>query len=158
MIQLWYRLLNHTICADDRALNKKSKCSDAHIQVQNLKKIVLVMSLKYTPVTQSILCLILFMYVRTTQSLKCSGHKSKKTICSLWFWQTCDFATRSRSSNPVRTGRPHARLWCKVWKTLFEQCPRKANNILPNQEPHQLSHKYVHRLKTVAYSWQAWYT
>ena len=83
MIQLWYRLLHHTICADDRALNKKSKCSDAHIQVQNLKKIVLVMSLKYTPVTQSILCLILFMYVRTTQSLKYSGHKSKKTICSL---------------------------------------------------------------------------
>ena len=37
-----------------------------HIQVQN-SKVVLVMSLKYTSVTQSILCLIFLMYARIIQ-------------------------------------------------------------------------------------------
>ena len=36
------------------------------------------MSLKYTPVTQSILYLIFLMYVRTTQRLNYSGQESKK--------------------------------------------------------------------------------
>ena len=38
-------------------------------QVQIKKKIVLVMSLKYTPVTQSILSLIFLMHVTTIQHL-----------------------------------------------------------------------------------------
>ena len=41
-------------------------------------KIVLVMSLKYTTVTQSMLCLIFLMYVRTMQCLNYSRQESKK--------------------------------------------------------------------------------
>ena len=36
------------------------------------------MSLKYTPVTQSILCLIFLMHVATIQRLNYSGQESKK--------------------------------------------------------------------------------
>ena len=36
------------------------------------------MSPKYTPVTQSILCLIFLMYVRTIQCLNCGGQESKE--------------------------------------------------------------------------------
>ena len=42
------------------------------------KKIVLVMSLEYRPVTQSILCLIFSMYVRTIQYLNQGGWESQK--------------------------------------------------------------------------------
>ena len=36
------------------------------------------MSPKYTPATQSILCLIFLMYVRTIQCLNCGGQESKE--------------------------------------------------------------------------------
>ena len=36
------------------------------------------MSLKYTPVTQSILCLSFLMYIRTTQHFVYSGEESKR--------------------------------------------------------------------------------
>ena len=37
-----------------------------------------VSSLKYTPVTQSVLCLIFLMYVRSIQHLNYGGQESKK--------------------------------------------------------------------------------
>ena len=40
-----------------------------HIQVQNCRNYVLVMSLMYLPVTQSILCLIFLMYVAAMHHL-----------------------------------------------------------------------------------------
>ena len=46
-------------------LHNKSKCSDDSHSSATLKKIMLVMSLNYTPVTQSILCLIFSVHVRT---------------------------------------------------------------------------------------------
>ena len=42
------------------------------------KKEVLVMSLRYTPVTQSILCLIFLKYVGTIQHLNYDAQESKK--------------------------------------------------------------------------------
>ena len=48
-------------------------------------KYVSVMSLKYTPVTQRILCLIFLMCVATLQ-YQTVVNKNLKTICSLWFW------------------------------------------------------------------------
>ena len=52
-----------------------------HIQVQNYK-IVYVMSLKCTPLTQSVLCLILLMCVATKYHYT-TVEKNLKTICSL---------------------------------------------------------------------------
>ena len=52
------------------------------IQVQNLKKkkkIVLAMSLSYTPVTQCIMCLTFLMYERTRQRVNYGGQESLKT-------------------------------------------------------------------------------
>ena len=63
-----------------------------------------------THITQSILCLIFLMYVRTIQHLNYSGQESKKAVCHLRMWHTCDFETRSRSSNLVWIGRPQTRL------------------------------------------------
>ena len=62
---------------------------------------VLVMSLKYTPVTQSILWLIFLMCVKTMQHLNYSGQemlnlKKKETICSLLFWHTCYLGTNTK--------------------------------------------------------------
>ena len=48
-----------------------------HIQVRNRKKNVLVMSPKYTPVTQSIQRLSFLTYVRTVQCLIYGGQESK---------------------------------------------------------------------------------
>ena len=49
------------------------------------KKKIMLMSPKDTSVTQSILCLIFLMYVRTIQLLNCGGQESKKTICTFSF-------------------------------------------------------------------------
>ena len=73
---------------------RKASAQTTHIQAQNYKNHVL--TLKYTLVTQSILCLIFlirlaFMYHETTLD------KNLKTIYSLWFWHTCDPEIRSRS-------------------------------------------------------------
>ena len=55
-----------------------------YTQVQQLEQKVLIMSLKYTSVTQSILCLILLMYVATMQCLNYSGHESQKQLGMNW--------------------------------------------------------------------------
>ena len=47
-----------------------------HIQVQKWRKCV--MSLKYTPVTQSILCLMFLMYLATVHCFNQGGQGSKK--------------------------------------------------------------------------------
>ena len=53
-----------------------SNAQMTHIHVQNLKKKI--MSLEYTPVTQSILCLIFLMCVLTTHNFNYSAQESKK--------------------------------------------------------------------------------
>ena len=47
-----------------QVVTRRTSTYTTDIQVQN-QQIILVMSLKYTPVTQSKLCLIFLMYVRT---------------------------------------------------------------------------------------------
>ena len=63
--------------------NKNNKHSNDSHSSAKLKKIMLVLLLKYTPVMQSILCLTFSMNVRTTQCLNYGGQESKKTIYSL---------------------------------------------------------------------------
>ena len=62
---------------------KMSMETDDSYSSAKLKKITLVMSLKDTPVTQSILCLIFLMYVRIIQCLYYGGQESKIFV----FWQ-----------------------------------------------------------------------
>ena len=125
-----------------------------HIQVQNLKKKkVLVMFLKYTPVTQNIPCLIFLMYGRNTQRLNYGGQESKKNnlqfmiLLHLWPW------TGSRSSNLVWIGRPRTELAycnvqsCKVWHLFtfmaseeipmckFATCPLKLSPLNTHRSP-----------------------
>ena len=57
--------------------NKNSKCSD---DSHSSAKIVLVRSLKYTPVTQSILCLIFFNVCSNHAPLNHSGQGSKNNL------------------------------------------------------------------------------
>ena len=65
-----------------------------------ITKLTLVMLLKYTPVTQNILCFIFFMCLATMHH-ETTVDRNLKTICSLWFYHTCDLEIRSRSANPV---------------------------------------------------------
>ena len=58
------------------------------------KQNVLVMPLKYTPVTQSTMSMLFFMYVATTLRLNYSGQESKKQFAILWFWHTCALETK----------------------------------------------------------------
>ena len=68
-----------------------------HIHVQNLKKkSVLVMSLKCTPVTESILCLVFLMYEANIWCANYSGQKSKN-ILQFMILTHCDLETRSSS-------------------------------------------------------------
>ena len=60
-----------------KILTRRESALMTHIQVQNWRKCV-VMSLKYTPVTQSIICLIFFMCVATMHCLNYSGQNSKE--------------------------------------------------------------------------------
>ena len=74
--------------------NKKSIHSDDTHSSTKLKTIVLVMSLKDTPVRQRMLCMTFWVYVRTIQRLNYSGQEHTR--------HTCDLETRSRSSNLVQ--------------------------------------------------------
>ena len=97
----------------------------------------LVMSLKYTPVTQSILCLIFLMYIATSQHLNYSGQENLKfkrereterTECS-YVSDTPVNLKQDKSSNLARTGRPQARLKsCKVWRISVNQCLPKTQS------------------------------
>ena len=96
------------------------------------------MSLKYTPVTKSILCLIFLLHIRTIQRLKYGGQKSIK-----------EFSV-SDVNIPVtlKQGQGH-QTWYKLvdskqgynyvkfGKNLFERCLEKASDlgvVFPNQE------------------------
>ena len=71
----------------------KSKCSDDSHSSVKLEKNVLPMSLKYTPVTQSIVCLIFLTCAATMHHINSWTRifeKNKTTVCSLWFWHTHD--------------------------------------------------------------------
>ena len=91
-------------------------------------KLMLFMSLKCTPVTQSTLCLIFFICIATMYHLTTEDMKLE-TIGSLWFWHTCDLELRSRSSNLEWFASPRARLLShKVWKILHKLClPRRQH-------------------------------
>ena len=72
-------------------------------------KIVLVMSLRHMPVTQSIPYLI-FSMCAATMHCKTTVDQNLKTICRFQFWHTCDLEIRARSSNLVGIARSQARL------------------------------------------------
>ena len=102
----------------------KNRCSDDSCSGAKLEKCV--MSLKYTPVTQSILCLVFLMHVETMHHLNYSGQESrgkkKKLQCMiltyLWPW------------NKVKVIRTWYELLdpkYKILKTSPKQCPQKAN-------------------------------
>ena len=76
---------------------KKSKTLRPLTFKCNVMKIVLIMPLKYIPVTQSILCLIFLMCVATMHHYTTMDENLIYTICSLWFWHTCDLEIQERS-------------------------------------------------------------
>ena len=55
--------ISHYKKRNKKKRNKKSNAQTTLIQVYKITKMVLVMSLKYMPVTQSILCLVCLMCV-----------------------------------------------------------------------------------------------
>ena len=48
-------------------------------KIERKKKVMFVMSLEYTPVTQNVLCLMFLLYVRNVQRLNYGGQESGKT-------------------------------------------------------------------------------
>ena len=105
-----YRQENHTSRGSghtNQQENKKSKCSDRSHKLQNYKTRV-AMSLEYTPVTQSILCLI-FLMCTATMCHQITVDKIK-TIYSLWFWLSWHLKIRSRWTSLKRIARPLVRL------------------------------------------------
>ena len=79
--QLW-NITGSVLSRARLLITRKANIQTTHIQVQNYKKIVLVMSLKYTPDTQSILRLIILMCTATMHK-KTTVDKKRKTVCSL---------------------------------------------------------------------------
>ena len=122
------------------------------------ENIALVMSLKYTPVTQSILCLTFSMYVRKTQCLNYSRQEPKINLrfmiqTYLWIWN------KINSDTPVtlKQGQGH-QSWYELVdsKQVSMKKPRivfvKSENISIN-----LPWTYV-KVKKVVSSWPVWCT
>ena len=81
----------------------------------------------------------------------------KKSICSLWFWHTCDLETRSRSPNLVWIARPKQ----GYNNTRFEEPPLPSMKkptikfFVKSGNTSIISFEYVWKSKAVVYSWPA---
>ena len=127
---------NNTICFTEICVYT-SVPSEAHLLLRRLtfkckikkKKKV---SLKNTPVTQSILCLIFLICVKTIQRLNCIGQELKKNLqfmilTYLWHW------------NEVKVFK-FGLNWQTKSKVIIMQCLWKTQwEFLSNQEACQLS-------------------
>ena len=90
---------------------EKTEKRRAHVQMTDIQvqhyKNQRRLCLPYTSVTQTTLCLIFLMCVAAMFHYT-RVDKNLKTICSLWFWHTCDLEIRSRSGVLVWIARPVA--------------------------------------------------
>ena len=90
-----------------------------------MTKIVLVMSLAHQ--SHKAYSAWWFQCVQKTMHPWTTVDMDLTTICSWWFWQTCDLQIRSRSSNLLYTARPVGRLTSSTdWKTSLKQYPSKS--------------------------------
>ena len=80
-----------------------------HIQVQYFFEKCVSYFLKYTPVTQSILCLIFLMYVRTTQHINYGRQESEKQFSGLKFQHTWyELVDPKQSYNNAKFEKPRS--------------------------------------------------
>ena len=147
----------------DRIEQKRTRITNVqvtHIQVQSREKMCYLCPLNIHQSHKKNVVMTLFNIRGNHTFVNYSGQlESKKTICNLWFWHTCDPKSRSRTSNVVHHKKncKHA----KFEKLHLNSVHKKVNVnffIVKSGNTSAIALVYVQKPKIVVHIWSNWCT